>query len=75
VSAKRIVEALGGGRRAWLCRCPCPSNPMRGFNLIIMTVPGGITTRCLNPDCAQETLSRDLLHLGCTPLDDERKES
>jgi hypothetical protein len=67
MSAKRIVEHLGGGRRAWLCRCRCPHKTPGVLNLIVMNTARGVSTHCLLADCDQRDLPRVLLDLGVTP--------
>jgi hypothetical protein len=62
VSAKRLVEAMGGGRRAW--------KPTSGAHLLVMNTPGGVSTYCLVGGCDQRQLARDFIDLGVTPLDD-----
>jgi len=73
VSAKRLVEAMGGGRRAWLCRCQCPLKPTSALNLIVMNTPAGVSTRCLVAGCDQRHLARDFIDLGLPPLDDAQR--
>jgi hypothetical protein len=70
MSAKHLAESLGGAKRAWLCRCPCPNRPLTDMpNLVVVNTPNGVLVRCMTLGCDPDEMTRDFLDRGLTPLD------